>query len=122
MIGDALNNPAAPIVIGSMLGMAGLALAIVVRKHQRRRFLATHGPAFHTLCEGLGIGRMDRWRLQRLADRAGLLTPAVLLISRGAFDDALRRADVQLDARWPQSFRARVFDPSELQSSSSMHA
>lgn len=104
-----VSHPAFPIAVGLLLGVAGMAIAFVVLRNRRRRFLAIHGPTFMRLCEGLGVGRFDQWRLRRLADRAGLITPAVLLISQGAFDDALRRAAVRSDAGWPSAFRSRVF-------------
>jgi len=104
-----------PLAIGLLLGVAGLAIAIGVWRNHRRKFVATHGPTFLRLCDGLRVSRLDRWRLKRLASKAGLLTPAVLLISRGAFENALVRAAVHPDGRWPQSFKARMFEDESAQ-------
>ena len=103
-------NPAVSILLGFALGAAGLALAYLVWRSNHKRFIATHGLTFHRLCDGLSVTRLERWRLQRLAAKAGLISPAVLLISRGAFENALVRAAVPAEGKWPQRFRQRVFE------------
>lgn len=98
-----------PALVGLAMGASGLALAFIVLRNRRRRDVATHGPAFRRLCEGLSVSRLDRWRLSRLSSKAGLITPAVLLVSRGAFENALVRAAVHPNAKWVEAFRARIF-------------
>jgi hypothetical protein len=102
-------NPMMAIMLGLALALAGLALGYVVWRSNHKRFIATHGPTFHRLCDGMHVTRLERWRLQRLANKAGLISPAVLLISRGAFENALVRAAVPAERKWPQRFRGRVF-------------
>ena len=103
--------PQLSIAAGGALAAIGVGLAFMVWQSRRRRFLATHGPTFIRLCRNFSVTRLERWRLQRLAYKAGLITPAVLLISRGAFENALVRAAVAPEKRWIQRFRQRVFTP-----------
>lgn len=110
----AAMNPLVPIVGGLVMGLAGLALAVLVWRSSRKRFHAMQGPAFVRLCDGLGVSRLERWRLRRLAGQAGIASPAVLLISRGAFENALVRAAVPGDRRWVSQLRRRVFDASAV--------
>lgn len=48
-----------------------------------------HGPAYRRLATRLGLGRVDRLLVNRLARRAGKQNGSSLLLSRGMFDYCL---------------------------------
>lgn len=94
--------------LAAALVLAGLCLAAwgagdLVRRDRRGR-----GPTHRLLCRELGIPARQWRALRTLAREAGMSEPATLLVSRGAFESACRRApDVARDPHI-RAFRQRL--------------
>lgn len=79
-------------MLAAALVLAGLCLAAWGAGDLVRRDRRSRGPTHRLLCRELGISA-KQWRaLRTLARDAGMSEPAALLVSRGAFDSACRRA------------------------------
>lgn len=105
----------APLVLGLLL--VALVLVWVLSRLQRRRAHEQVTPQprrlFMTVMIHLGLPWWDIYRLWRLARKLKIEHPAVLLISAGAYDDAVQRAGVTTGRAAPafQLLRNRLFDP-----------
>lgn len=79
-----------PVILASVLGTIGLALAIASILSAVRRDRRMCGPTWRALCQSLGVTARQRRLLARIARRARMRSPASLLISRGCFEFATR--------------------------------
>ncbi|MHC4910180.1 MAG: hypothetical protein ACYTF9_10710 [Planctomycetota bacterium] len=99
------------IIVTAAGGLAAAAVRGLVRADVDRG-----GAGFRRLANGLGLSHANRRLLGKVALRAGLDCPASMLVSRGAFDHAVRTArPTARDARRLGGLRSRIFtDPAVL--------
>ena len=108
--------PGHPMLWTSLIAMIAAALAVAAMRSLQRADDKSGGPGFRALASGLDLSRANRRLLGRVAARAGIESPAAILISRGSFDHAVRTASpCSRDARRLRGLRSRIFtDPATL--------